>query len=80
MLPLSKKKKITQPLGTKKNHANSLDKKNYAAALDKNNYATSHDKKIMQPPGTKQIVQPPGTKTCNLSGQQKITQMATNNS
>ena len=45
----SRDKKITKPLGTKRN---------YITSLDKNNCATSRDKKIMQLLGGKKITQP----------------------
>ena len=58
---LQGRKKITQPLGTKKNHATSWDK----------NHATSQDKKITQPLGTKKIMQPLGIKKNHAISQDK---------
>ena len=43
------RKKLTQPLGTKKNHATFRDEKNHATSWDQNNHAISQDKKITQP-------------------------------
>ena len=56
---ISRDKKITHPLGTKKNQATSQDK-NHANSQDKKNHETYQDKKkVIQPLGTKKITQPP---------------------
>ena len=70
--PLEKEKKVTQPLGTKRNHTTSWDKKNHATSRGKTkipqplgtkkSYNLSGHKKIKQPQGTKKMTQPLETK------------------